>query len=291
MGRFYTAIVTDNVDPDELGQLRLIVPELLDAVTELPMWVKPRVAPGAGPSSGWWFIPPVDAVVVVERDSSGELRWSGAGWGDVNKPPAFLAGNYPRRSGFTSPEGASSMALDEDVGLLVLVPDPGDLEGVANYMSMDGSAAGGEWKVGLIAGSMAVISELQVFLMNAAGDTLMLDSDNGILLTHQDGSEYLSLAGGVTALGGTDLQIMGGAVNVVGQGGITLTSDSLGIAPTEPLILGTSFLTDLSTFLTGCVADVALSPGVSAAAGVLLGTVATALAAGAPYLSTVTESE
>ena len=286
---YYTAIVVDVEDPDELGRLRLIIPELYgDGATEYPGWIPPRVPAGAGAGAGWWFVPPVDSIVLVERTPAGDLRWTGGTWGQVNEVPAFLAANYPRRSGFTSPEGGHSLAMDEDTGILVLVTDPDDPDGVANFLSLDGSAM--EAKIGLASGTTFMLTEASANLLTGGGTGLFLDDDNGATLAHADGAELLSVGDGVILIQGTDLQIMGGTINAVG-GTITLTSDSLGIAPTEPLILGTSFLTDLATFLTGCVGDVALSPGVAAAAGVLLATVNTALGAGAPYLSTVSATE
>lgn len=287
--RYYSAVVTDNADPDELGRLRVICPELYgDAETELPAWIAPRVGPGTGPGSGWWWIPPVDAIVLLEASPAGELRWSGSGWGQVNTPPSFLAANYPRRAGWTSPEGGHSVALDEDVGLLVLVTDPADPDGVANYLSLNGET--GEAKIGLKSGGLLALNATQFLAMTAAGDTLVLDAENGITIAHQAGAEYLSLAEGVTSLAGADLQLIGGAVTVTGQGGITLTSDILGLAPVEPMVLGRSFLTGLATFLTA-VSGAAVEPTLAPAAVAFLAQVNTALGAGAPYLSSVSSTE
>lgn len=289
MGRYYTAIVTDNADPDELGRLRVICPELYgDGETELPAWIPPRVGPGAGPASGWWWIPPVDAVVYLERTPAGDLRWSGSGWGQVNTVPEFLAGNYPRRAGFTSPEGASSLALDEDVGLLVLVPDAANPDGPANYLALDGDA--GEAKIGLASGALFTLNGSQVVAMTPGGATLILDEANGLGLYHQDGAEFLSLSSGVAMLAGADVQVSAGTATVTASA-VTFTSDPLGIAPTEPLILGTSLLTDLASALPELqAAATALGlPTVNTAA--LVASIATALGAGAPYLSTVTATE
>lgn len=71
---------------------------------------------------------------------------------------------------------------------------------------------------------------------------------------------------------------------------IRFTTAADGSATTEPLILGTTFLTDLNTFLQGCVADAAMSPGVAAAAGTFMAQVTAALSAKAPYLSSVVET-
>lgn len=283
---YFTATVVDNLDEDELGRLSLIIPGISGTKDPHPDWIPPRVTPGAGPASGWFYVPPVDAVVVVERDAAGVLRWTGGTWGAVNTIPELLAANYPRRSGFTSPEGATVLALDEDTGLLVMVPDAADPDGPANFMALDGDA--GEAKIGLASGTLFMLTGTQVIAMTPAGASLVLDEDNGIVLTHQDGAEFLSLSSGVATLSGTDVQVVGGAVTVTGQGGITLSNDPTGVTPTEPVILGTSFLTDLATFLAGCVADAAMSPGVAAAAGTFMAEVATALGAGAPYLSGTT---
>lgn len=72
---------------------------------------------------------------------------------------------------------------------------------------------------------------------------------------------------------------------------IKLTSSLSGSTPTEPLILGQSFLSALQTFLQGCVADAAMSPGTAAAASVFLVGVTSSLSAKAPYLSSVSETE
>lgn len=287
--RYYSAVVTDTADPDELGRIRVICPELFgDDATELPQWIPPRVATGTGPGAGWWFVPPVDAIVFLEESPAGDLRWSGGAWGDVNAPPEFLAGNYPRRSGFTSPEGAHALALDEDTGLLALVVDPAAPDGVANYLSLDGAA--GEAKIGLASGALFMLNGTQAVLMTPAGDTLILDADNGITIAHQAGAEYLALSEGVASLAGADVQILGGAVTLTGQGGITFTSDTTGLAPTEPVMLGTSFLTDLATFLTS-ISAAAVEPALAPAAATFLAKVSTSLSVGAPHLSAVTSTE
>lgn len=113
----YAATVADVADPDQLGRIRVICPELYgDAETALPAWISPRVA--AGPRAGWWWIPPVGSAVTLEADG-GALRWLGGAWGQANEPPPVLRDNYARRSGFTSPAGSEVLALDDDSGLLV----------------------------------------------------------------------------------------------------------------------------------------------------------------------------
>jgi len=287
--RYYTAVVTDNEDPDELGRLRVICPELYgDGATEIPSWVAPRVYTGAAAGAGWWFIPPVDSIVFLEASPAGDLRWSGGTWGQVNAPPDFLTANYPHRSGFTSPEGGHALALDDDVGFLLLVTDPSDPDGPAAYQSLDGAA--GEWKVGLPSGALLTANPTQVALLNAAGDALVLDVDNGVTLIHQDGAEFLALTPGVTALAGADVQIKAGSCTVFADA-ITFTDDPTGVAPTHALILGPGFLTDLNLALPELMAaSAALGlPVVNTTA--LIAAITASLGAGAPYLSTITSTK
>lgn len=121
MTRYFTATVSDNQDPDELGRLMLKIPGISGPDEDYPDWIAPRVTPGAGPGAGWWWIPPVDAIVVVELDAAGVVRWTGGTWGAVNTPPEVLIGNYPRRAGFTSPEAGQAVVLDEDDGAFLVV--------------------------------------------------------------------------------------------------------------------------------------------------------------------------
>jgi len=289
MLRTYRALVTDNADPEQLGRLMLQIPELIGEEESYPEWVPPRIPTAAGPGAGWFGVPPIGAPVLVEADSAGLLRWSGAEWGALNTPPPLLVGNYGRRQGFTSPEGLHSFALDEDNGLILLVGDPANPDGPAMYLTFDPSAD--EVKLGTLAGGLVMVNDLQVVIMSPAGHTVLLDDDaDAITLAHQAGAELLSLEAGVARLHGTDLQLVGGAATIVGQGGITLTSDTLGVVPTEALLMSVSFLTALAAALPELMAAATAWGIPTTNTATLLSNIATSLGAGAPYLSTVTES-
>ncbi len=118
---YFSATVQDNDDPDQLGRLVLVIPGLTGADNPHPDWIEPRIAGGAGPdAAAVFFLPPVDAIVVVEADAGGRLRWSGGTVGAVNTiPPAFLT-NYPRRAGMTSPTGSTVLILDDDDGVTLV---------------------------------------------------------------------------------------------------------------------------------------------------------------------------
>lgn len=285
----YRATVADNADEDELGKLSLVITELSGPDEPYPRWVPPLVANGAGPSSGWWNVPPVGAQVLVLADQAGRLRWLGGEWGDVNVPPPMLAGNYPLRAGFTSPQGLHALALDEDHGLILLVSDPADPDGPAMYLTIDPDTD--EVKLGTLAGCLVTINPDQLLIMHSTGHTLNMHGSDGITLMHSGGAELISLEDGLLKLYGTDVQIAAGACTIVGQGGITLTSDLLGLAPTEPLILGTTFLTDLAAAITELAAAPTMFGLPTTNALGMVANIATALGAGAPYLSNVTTTE
>lgn len=118
--RFYSATVQDRQDPEELGRLRLVIPAMLGTEDAHPDWIRPRVPGGVGAGScGLFFIPPEGALVIVEEDEAGGLRWQGAEVGAVNTLPDILTEHYPARAGFTSPEGEQGLVLDEDDGLVM----------------------------------------------------------------------------------------------------------------------------------------------------------------------------
>ena len=288
----YTGRVIDNADPDAMGRLKLEIPALFGDGEEYPEWVAPAVALGTAPGAGWWWSPPVDSIVLVEQRSGAGLRWIGGEWGNVNTPPAFLAGSplAPRtsRAGFTSPGGLHGIALDDETGLLLQVVDPADPNGIAHYIAIDGAA--GEIKIGHLAGALLVMDGDSITLINAAGDTVQLHGDNGIMLAHHGGSEVVALEDGILKLYGTDIQIAGGAATVVGQGGIVLTDSLTGSSTTEPLILGTSLVTDLQAAITDLVTGLALVPYTATTAAAFATNLGTSLTAGAPYLSSVTET-
>lgn len=117
--RYYQGIVADNADPDQRGGLMLTIAGITGPDETYPEWIGPRIPGGAGPAAcALFWVPPVDAQVIVEADHDGQLRWHGAELGQVNTLPDILATSYGRRAGFTSPEGAQGLVLDEDDGFL-----------------------------------------------------------------------------------------------------------------------------------------------------------------------------
>lgn len=83
----FSGIVSSNTDPDRRGRLQAFVPELLG---EVPTgWAKP-CTPYAGPTSGFFSLPPVGAGVWIEFEAGDVSRpiWSGGYWGMGETPMA-----------------------------------------------------------------------------------------------------------------------------------------------------------------------------------------------------------
>lgn len=126
--RFYSAVVSDNADPDQAGRLKLVIPEYSGS-GEYPDWVPGRLpltgpgqedSPGAG---GWISIPEVDSIVIVQVGLNAAPEWSHAQAGEVAQVPSILRTNYPTRAGATSPDGSHGLALDDAEGFLLELAD------------------------------------------------------------------------------------------------------------------------------------------------------------------------
>jgi hypothetical protein len=108
----YRGIVTVSVDPMNLGRLKAMVPEVLGEVPS--SWALP-CAPYAGPTSGFFAVPPVGAGVWIEFEAGDVSRpiWSGAWW---------AAGEVPMDEKAT-PALQTTKILRSDTGLLIALDD------------------------------------------------------------------------------------------------------------------------------------------------------------------------
>lgn len=83
----WAAVVTDNVDPEKLGRVKVTYP-WRDADDE-SYWARVAV-PMAGPERGTYFLPEVDDEVLVAFEN-GDIHYPyvlGALWNGVDRPPA-----------------------------------------------------------------------------------------------------------------------------------------------------------------------------------------------------------
>ena len=122
----YRGTVTDNKDPDSLGRVKILCPQV--GQTAAPdRWVLPATM-GGGNRRGMFFVPEVDDTVWVsfyEGDHDRPEVYWGGWYGEVDPTgdeptdvPIRLApkpkGAYPEKKGFTTRAGHSLIFNDED---------------------------------------------------------------------------------------------------------------------------------------------------------------------------------
>ncbi len=129
----YPAIVTDVVDPDNLGRIQVKFPWLGSAGASVRAWAT-LLTPYAGDDQGFEFLPEVDTQVVVGFEA-GDLRRPyivGAAWnGQESLPEAPAAPNNKRlvktRSGslleFDDTDGAAKVTLSMQSGHRLVLDD------------------------------------------------------------------------------------------------------------------------------------------------------------------------
>lgn len=101
----YRGTVSNNIDPNQMGRLQVQVPAVYGSNTM--NWAMPSV-PYAGPSEGFYMIPPVGANVWVEFEggSIDAPIWSGCFWGQGDCP-----GDTPYTKVLKTP--VATLTLDE----------------------------------------------------------------------------------------------------------------------------------------------------------------------------------
>lgn len=270
------------------GFVKVKIPELFGD-NELPNLVGPIYT--GWTAGGWQCVPGTTLPdsdtnetvvrVIVVRLSPYIYRYIGTtqGWDVIENSPGT-------KCGARSPNGLHYIVMENDDGIQIVVSslDGGDAK---NFLSI---GTDGTVTIGVNAGSIVHLADGTVSVQDSSGNTFILSEDNGIALSHSGGTELLSLSDGQAKLIGTDVLVAGGAVTIVGQGGIVLTNDLLGVASTEPLILGSTFLTALAAALTELVAAPTGLGMPTTNTMSMITDITTSLGAGAPYLSSVTET-
>jgi uncharacterized protein involved in type VI secretion and phage assembly len=189
------AIVTDNLDPEDIGRVKLKFPWLDDAYESY--WA--RVAlPGAGPDSGLVFLPEVNDEVLVAFEH-GDVRRPyviGGLWNGVDKPPlgdALFDNGHVRRRGIVSRSGHKMVFFD------------------------DASQSG----IGLLSGD----GSLRISI-NQTGAQVKVHSD-GTIEVRSIGDMTLKADGNLTIKAGANLELEGGANVKLKGGGIVDIDGSL----------------------------------------------------------------
>lgn len=109
----YRGLVTINVDPQNRGRLKALVPDILGAVPS--SWALP-CAPYAGTTSGFFALPPIGAGVWIEFEAGDVSRpiWSGAWWG---------SGELPLDEKGSQAQAPTTKILRTELGLMLVLDD------------------------------------------------------------------------------------------------------------------------------------------------------------------------
>jgi uncharacterized protein involved in type VI secretion and phage assembly len=192
------AIVTDNVDPDALGRIKVKFPTLPEEPTSF--WLR-QVSPNAGKERGFYALPEVDdEVLVVFMQGSQDVGVIiGQFWNGVDVPPPEAgdgAGGSVHASDFGNDATAGSGALDTNdrrfwksrSGHLFIFDDK------------DGSETVEIWD-------------------KTRGLSVVLDSAaNGIQISSKDGNIEISAGGDITLSAAGHIKYKAGS-NVEGEAG------------------------------------------------------------------------
>ncbi|MBV9211824.1 MAG: hypothetical protein JOZ52_14380 [Acidobacteria bacterium] len=116
----YRGKVADVDDPEKLGRIRALVPEIYGE-TETSPWAMPA-APFAGNQHGFVFIPEVDDGVWIEFEAGDISRpiWAGGWWADGELP----APGAPKVRAIVTTEG-HKFVLDDDAKEIQLLHSGG----------------------------------------------------------------------------------------------------------------------------------------------------------------------
>ncbi len=156
----YRGTVVQNVDPQQLGRIQALVPDVSPAPSS---WAMPCV-PLAGKSMGSYVVPQLGAGVWIEYEQGDPDYpvWTGGFWGSVAEVPALaLAGNP------ASPSIVVQTGLQNS---LVLSDVPGPTGGIMLKSPT---------------GAMILVNDVGITISNGKGATIVL---NGPTVTINNGA-------------------------------------------------------------------------------------------------------
>jgi hypothetical protein len=155
----FAGTVSNNSDPLHLGRLQAFVPE---ALGEVPTgWAKPCV-PYAGPTSGFFSLPPPGAGVWIEFEAGDVSRpiWTGCYWG---------TGEVPMKPPGSLPEWTTKIWRTE-LGLTAVLDD------AAQSITLSDAVGANLVEISVPTGTVTVKGAVRV--INSAGVLLQEGSDS-----------------------------------------------------------------------------------------------------------------
>jgi len=123
IGRYYSkyrAIVVENKDPDDLGKLAVIVPQI---GMNNSVWAYPCINDGTTKAGFKWLTPKIGAIIYVEFQMGDPLYplWSYHGWAKGEKPNELKGLD---NIGFVTPHGHMVVLNDITGELTISLKDP-----------------------------------------------------------------------------------------------------------------------------------------------------------------------
>ena len=153
----YRGIVTNNVDPMQMGRIQVIVPDISNVIPT--SWAMPCL-PVTGIQSGAFMVPPVGAGVWVEFEQGNPDYpiWVGGYWGSAAEVPTLALAAPPAMQNFVLQTMGQNTLMISDM--------PGPTGGIMLKSTT---------------GAMILINEVGITISNGQGATIMMTGPSVII--------------------------------------------------------------------------------------------------------------
>ncbi len=164
----YRGLVRENEDPENLGRIRALIPEVLGS-EETSGWALPCV-PYAGDGEGQFMIPPVDAGVWIEFEGGDVSRpiWSGCWWSSDSLPESNEGDAATPPLKIIRSENGLMLALDDNGHTINVSDENGD-----NMMRIEVN----QGKITIQSTSKVIVEAPQIELVENARHPIVFGDD------------------------------------------------------------------------------------------------------------------
>lgn len=147
----YRGIVTNNLDPDQLGRIQVEVPDVLQRTPST--WALPSL-PVSGMQMGFFTVPPKQAGVWVEFEQGNPDYpiWSGGYWGSQREVPSLAR---------TVPQKVPAITLQTQGGNGIIISDVSGPEGGIVIKAATGASI--------------IVNDTGIYISNGKGASIKLE--------------------------------------------------------------------------------------------------------------------